>query len=75
MSIVKVIRLTPVCQQAFDVAHIWVNLNIKSRSNQAKHPLMSNKTRKSQVLDVGTSETLLNMSDSSKDLVLELTWI
>ena len=40
MSIVKVTsRLMPVCWQAFDLAHIWVNPNIRSRSNQAKHPL------------------------------------
>ena len=40
-SIVKVTsRLTYVCQQAFDGANIWVNPNIRSRSNQAKHPLM-----------------------------------
>ena len=35
----KVTRLTPFCQQAFDVVNIWVKANIRSRSTQAQDPL------------------------------------
>ena len=35
----KVTRLTPVCQQAFDVVNIWVKVNIRSRSTQVQDPL------------------------------------
>ena len=69
-------RLTPVCWQAFDVAHIWVKANIISRSTQAQLSLVPH-------LKPGISMYLYDMLDNIKgcfawfnlDLMFTLTQI
>ena len=76
----KVIRLAPVCRQAFDVVNIWSKVNIRFRSTQAQDPLncltCSTKFHLFPTLKTWNFRVFVwHGRQHQRDSLLDLTWI